>query len=83
MIFDNKKLHTLQCWAIGKKVLCSEGKGRVYFGLSFQIVGYSWYGVKEFMYQLDVNFLPGTMLEIEGKLVACDGKGKVLEIPLV
>ena len=62
MILDDSKLHIVQCWSIGKKVFSSEGKNKIYFGISSQIVVYDWNGLKLHTHPLDVNFLPGTML---------------------
>jgi len=42
---------------------------------------YNWNGIKLFMHPLDINFVPGTMIEVHSKLIVCDGKGKFLEIP--
>jgi len=78
MLLDDTRLHLIQCWPIGKKILCSEGKNKLYFGMSTQIVVYDWYGVKIHSHPLDVNFMPATMLEIYQKLIVCDGKGKCL-----
>lgn len=52
MVYDGKNLNLIQCWPIGKKILCSEGKERLYFGLSSQIVIFNWYGIKLGSYPL-------------------------------
>ncbi len=64
IVLDHIRLKMLQSWSIGKKVMCSEGKERLYFGISSQIAVFNWYGVKLFTYPLDINFVPGTLLEV-------------------
>ncbi len=62
MILDSGKLNLIQCFSIGKKVLCSEGKKKMYFGTSSQILVFDWHGIRLLTYPLEVNFIPGTLL---------------------
>ncbi len=75
---DDFSLNIIQAWNIGKKILCSYGKNNLYFGLSSQILVYSWNGIKLNNFSLDINFLPCIILEVDTNIIVCDGKGKTL-----
>jgi WD40 repeat protein len=62
MVLDHMKLKIMQGWSIGKKIMCSEGKERLYFGVSNQVSVFSWHGVKLFSHSFEVTFIPGSML---------------------
>ncbi len=62
--------------------MCSYAKNYLYFAVSNSILTYDWNGNKIYQFPLDMNFLPAVLLEIDNRLLVCDGKGKTIEIPI-